>query len=249
VERLKHFVGRGAFDIDGLGAKQIEQFYADGWIATPADIFTLRDRFGSGLQQLKNRDGWGEKSASNLFDAIDEKRTIPLRRLIFGLGIRHVGDANAGLLSSHYGKWTTLETVLTAATIEEGEAWHDLMSIDGVGAVMAKSLITTFQNDAERQSIDKLVAVLNVQDTTQLLASNSPVAGMTVVFTGTLERTSRAEAKARAEALGAKVAGSVSTKTDILVAGAAAGSKAAKAETLGIKVIDEDAWLALIDGR
>ena len=249
VERLKHFVGRGAFDIDGLGAKQIEQFYADGWIATPADIFTLRDRFGFGLQQLKNRDGWGEKSASNLFDAIDEKRTIPLRRLIFGLGIRHVGDANAGLLASHYGKWTTLETALTAAAIEECEAWHDLMSIDGVGAVMAKSLITTFQNDAERQSIDKLVAVLNVQDTTQLLASNSPVAGMTVVFTGTLERTSRAEAKARAEALGAKVAGSVSTKTDILVAGAAAGSKAAKAETLGIKVIDEDAWLALIDGR
>jgi DNA ligase (NAD+) len=246
VEKLKHFVSRAAFDIEGLGAKQIEQFYTDGWIATPADIFTLRARYGDGMQQLKNREGWGEKSAGNLFDAIDEKRAIPLARLIFSLGMRHVGESGAALLANHYTSWAQFEDAMTAATVGEGAAWDDLISIDGVGAVMATSVITTFQQEAERASIDQLVAQLDVQDAAQR-AMDSPVAGKTVVFTGTLEQMTRAEAKARAEALGAKVSGSVSAKTDILVAGPGAGSKAKKAADLGIETMDEASWLALIE--
>ena len=248
VERLKHFVSRGAFDIDGLGAKQVEQFYKDGWIKTPADIFQLRARYGSGMHQLKNREGWGDKSASKLFDAIDDKRVIPLNRLIFGLGIRHVGDTNAKLLAQNYGSWSALETAMTHADIGSGEAWSQLVGIDGVGEVMAGSLVAAFQNTAERQSMDALVAQLDVQDVAAPDTTGSPVAGKTVVFTGTLEKMSRAEAKARAEALGAKVSGSVSAKTDILIAGPGAGSKATKAADLGVQTIDEDAWLALIDG-
>ena len=245
VEKLKHFVSRAAFDIEGLGAKQVEQFYLDGWIATPGDIFTLRDRFGTGMQQLKNRDGWGDKSANNLFDAIDEKREIPLARLIFSLGIRHVGESSAALLANHYTSWDVLEAALTSATVGEGAAWDDLISIDGVGAVMAASLIMTMGQEAERASIDALVAQLNVQDAAAVV-TDSPVAGKTVVFTGTLERMTRAEAKARAESLGAKVSGSVSAKTDILVAGPGAGAKAKKAVDLGVETMDEDTWLDLI---
>ena len=245
VEKLKHFVSRAAFDIEGLGAKQVEQFYTDGWIKTPADIFTLRTRFGTGMQQLKNREGWGEKSATNLFDAIDDKRRISLARLIFSLGIRHVGENSATLLANHYGTWVAFENAMTQATVGSGPEWEDLIAIDGVGAVMATSVITTMQQEAERASIDRLVAELDVQ-AAQAVATDSPVAGKTVVFTGTLERMTRAEAKARAEALGAKVSGSVSAKTDILVAGPGAGSKATKAAELGIETMDEDAWLALI---
>jgi len=248
VERLKHFVSRGAFDIEGLGAKQIEQFYADGWIATPADIFTLRERFGHGLQQLKNREGWGEKSAEKLFQAIDDKRKIPFRRVLFALGIRHVGDASAGLIATHYGTWAAMEAALTSAEIGKGAIWDDLLGVDGVGTIMATSLISAFQNDSERSAIDRLVAALDIEDAVTVAATDSPVAGKTIVFTGTLTKMSRAEAKARAESLGAKVAGSVSAKTDILVAGPGAGSKATKAESLGVLTIDEDGWLALIEG-
>jgi DNA ligase (NAD+) len=245
VERLKHFVSRAAFDIEGLGAKQVEQFHADGWITTPVDIFTLRARYGQGLQQLKNREGWGAKSADNLFAAIDDKRAIALNRLIYALGIRHVGESSAALLANHYGSWAGFATAMQAAHIGQGPAWDALTSIDGVGAVMATSLITTLQNPSEAASIAALVAQLDVQDAPKI-ASDSPVSGLTVVFTGTLEKMTRAEAKARAETLGAKVAGSVSAKTDILVAGPGAGSKAAKAEALGIRTMDEDGWLALI---
>ena len=246
VERLKHFVSRAAFDIEGLGAKQVEAFYEDGWIRTPADIFTLRDRFGSGLQQLKNREGWGAKSAENLFAAIDDKRRIPLNRLIFALGMRHVGEVSASLLANHYHGWAAFEAAMTAAQVGEGPDWAELTAIDGVGDVLATSVVMTFQQERERQAIDALVAHLQVQDVAARAPVDSAVAGKTVVFTGTLERMTRAEAKARAEALGAKVAGSVSAKTDYLVAGPGAGSKATKAADLGVTVIDEDAWLALI---
>lgn len=248
VEKLKHFVARGAFDIEGLGAKQVEQFHADGWIAEPADIFTLRDRYGSGMQQLKNREGWGDKSASNLFDAIDDRRKIALSRLIFGLGIRHVGEAASNLLALHYGTWDAFAAAMDAAADPENDAWGDLTGIDGVGAVMAGSLTATFAQDTERAAIDRLVAQLDVQPTERPDTSGSPVAGKIVVFTGTLEKMTRAEAKARAETLGAKVSGSVSAKTDILVAGPGAGSKAKKATELGITTLDEDGWLALIEG-
>jgi DNA ligase (NAD+) len=246
VERLKHFVSRAAFDIEGLGAKQVEAFYRDGWIREPADIFTLEARYGSGLQQLKNREGWGEKSAANLFAAIADKRRIPLNRLIFALGIRHVGETTAQLLAGRYHSWAAFEAAMTGAEVGNGPDWAQLLSIDGVGEVLATSVVTTFHQPAERRAIDAVVAHLTVEDVEIRAPVDSPVAGKTVVFTGTLEKMTRAEAKARAEALGAKVAGSVSAKTDLVVAGPGAGSKAKEAERLGIQLIDEDAWLALI---
>ncbi len=246
VEKLKHFVSRQAFDIEGLGAKQVEQFYSDGWIAEPADIFLLQERYGQGLQQLKNKEGWGEKSANNLFQAIEDKRSIPLGRVIFALGIRHVGEAASNLLARNYGSWRTFEDAVTAAADLIGPAWDGLLDIDGVGEVMATALVTAFAQENERASIDRLVAQLIIEDADQPDTDGSPVAGKTVVFTGTLEKMTRAEAKARAEALGAKVSGSVSAKTDLLVAGPGAGSKAKKAADLGIETLDEDGWLTLI---
>ncbi len=249
IEKLKHFVSRSAFDIEGLGARQVEMFYRDDLlpIREPADIFTLMDRDQANLSKLANRDGWGEKSANNLFAAIDAKRDIPLARLIFSLGIRHVGESGAALLAANYVTWTDFETQITAARIGEGTEWETLIAIDGVGAVMAASLITAFHQETERASIDRLVAHLNVQDAVARPDhGNSPVVGKTLVFTGTLEKMSRAEAKARAESLGAKVSGSVSARTQLVIAGPGAGSKAKKAVELGIEVIDEATWLDLI---
>jgi len=293
VEKLKHFVSRGAFDIEGLGAKQIEMFFADAAlpIREPADIFTLAARDAASLARLKNRDGWGEKSAQNLFAAIEERRRIPLDRLIFALGIRHVGEVVAADLARHYGNWSAFLAAVDAAgpalarhlaaeaaveaeraaanaegrrarisetrdavwadpPLPEGAraAWMDLVNIDGIGTTVAVSLVTTFHQPAERASIDRLAAHLTVADVAARGAVDSPVAGKTIVFTGTLEKMTRAEAKARAEALGAKVSGSVSKKTDLVVAGPGAGSKATAAAELGIETIDEDAWLALIGG-
>ncbi|MDJ0630339.1 MAG: NAD-dependent DNA ligase LigA [Rhodobacter sp.] len=248
VEKLKHFVGRAAFDIDGLGAKQVEMLYADETLPVrePADIFTLADRDRRNVSKLENRLGWGEKSANNLFEAIEEKRKIPLNRVIFALGIRHVGESAAALLAAHYTTWDAFEGAIAAAEVGAGPEWDDLIAIDGVGAVMAASLVTAFHQEAERASIDRLVAQLDVQDVAPRGNVDSPVAGKTVVFTGTLEKMTRAEAKARAEALGAKVSGSVSARTDLVVAGPGAGSKAKKAADLGVETIDEDTWLDLI---
>ncbi len=245
IERLKHFVSRGAFDIEGLGARQIEMFFKDNLlpIRTPADIFTLAARDRANLAKLENRDGYGKTSATKLFAAIEAKRVIALDRLIFALGIRHVGEAAAGLLARHYGDWALFEANITAATPGTLE-WAGLTAIDGVGAVLATSLTEAFQNPAERAAIDALVAQLSPQPV-EKPKTDSPVAGKTVVFTGTLERMSRAEAKARAEAMGAKVAGSVSAKTDYVVAGPGAGSKAKDAERLGVPMLSEDEWLAL----
>jgi DNA ligase (NAD+) len=247
VERLKHFVGRAAFDIDGLGAKQVEMFYHDPDLAIrePGDIFSLAARDAANAAQLSQRDGWGETSAAKLFAAIEDRRTIALHRVIFSLGIRHVGESASALLASHYGSWAAFEAALSAAEVGEGADWADLISIDGVGEVMAASLVTVFHQSAERALIDRLVEQLSVQNAAPRADVQSPVAGKTVVFTGTLAQMSRAEAKVRAEALGARVAGSVSAKTDLVVAGPGAGSKAKKAAELGIEVIDEDAWLAL----
>jgi DNA ligase (NAD+) len=216
-------------------------------VKTPADIFTLASRDAANpLQKLKNRDGFGEKSTANLFAAIDDKRSIPLARLIFALGIRHVGDSSATLLANHYGSWAAFEGAMTRATVGEGSDWQELIAIDGVGHVLAASVVTTFHQPAERAAIDALVTHLTVQDAVTSVVGDSPVVGKTIVFTGSLERMTRAEAKATAEKLGAKVAGSVSAKTDLLVAGPGAGSKAKEAARLGVQVIDEDGWLALI---
>jgi DNA ligase (NAD+) len=248
VERLKHFVARGAFDIEGLGAKQVEMFFKDTElpVKAPADIFTLARRDeANGLKRLKNRDGFGETSVKKLFAAIEAKRVIGLDRLIFALGIRHVGEAAAGLLARHYSTWEAFEEAIKTAS-PGSQPWAELTAIDGVGAVMAESLVAAFQNEVERAAIDALVAELQPQPVLTRAPVDSPVAGKTVVFTGTLEKMSRAEAKARAEALGAKVSGSVSAKTSLVVAGPGAGSKAKDAEKYGVEVIDEDGWLALI---
>ena len=264
VEKLKHFVSRAAFDIEGLGAKQVETFYTDCWIKEPADIFDLKSKFGSGLQQLKNREGWGEKSAANLFDAIDERRRIGLGRVIFALGIRHVGEVAANDLARHFGSWAQFIDCVDRASQEpaahardararkavlaHSPAWAEITGIDGIGEAVALALTTTLSQGAERASVDRLVAHLDIQAPVARAKADSPVAGKTVVFTCTLEKMTRAEAKARAEALGAKVAGSVSAKTDLLIAGPGAGSKASKAAELGVAIIDEDGWLALING-
>lgn len=248
VEKLKHFVSRAAFDIEGLGAKQVEAFYHDDQLSVtePADIFTLRDRDGRALTKLKNREGWGEKSAANLFDAIDEKRRISLNRVIFALGLRHVGESASNLLANHYTSWQAFESAMIDAGKKEGDAWEELIGIDGVGGVMAASVTDAFAQSQERAAIDRLIAQLDVQEMPKRDTSSSPVAGKTVVFTGTLEKMTRAEAKATAEALGARVSGSVSAKTDLLIAGPGAGSKAKKAADLGIETLDEDGWLDLI---
>jgi DNA ligase (NAD+) len=247
VERLKHFVSRGAFDIEGLGAKQVEMFFADPDLPVkqPADIFTLAQRDADNpFKKLKNRDGFGEKSATNLFAAIEVRRIIPLDRLIFSLAIRHVGEVAAGVIARHYGTWPAFEAAVTSA--EPGNAaWTDLLSADGVGEVLAQSLTDAFHNPAERAAIDALAAQLTILPVQAGSTVASDIAGKTLVFTGTLEKMTRAEAKARAEALGAKVAGSVSAKTDLVIAGPGAGSKAKEAERLGVALIDEDAWIAL----
>ena len=264
VEKLKHFVSRAAFDIEGLGAKQVEMFYRDDLLPVrePADIFTLQRRDAANLAKLANRDGWGQTSAKNLFAAIDDRRAIALNRVIFGLGIRHVGEVAASDLARHFGTWARFaDTVDTAArepaaqaqdakackaALADSPAWAEIVSIDGIGDSVAAALTSAFAQPRERASIDRLIAELDVQEVTARAAADSPVAGKTVVFTGTLEKMTRAEAKARAEALGAKVAGSVSAKTDLLVAGPGAGSKAKKAAELGVETIDEDAWLRLV---
>ncbi|WP_294930542.1 NAD-dependent DNA ligase LigA [uncultured Paracoccus sp.] len=288
VEKLRHFVSRAAFDIEGLGAKVAEELFRDGWIAEPADIFTLQDRYGPGkLTQLRNREGWGEKSALNLFQSIDRRREIALARFLFALGIRHLGEVAAQELAHHFGSWQALRDALDlarpaalalrhaegairaereaadaegrrarlsetrAAALAECDlppqaeaAWSDLIAADGIGPVLAMSLSDALANPQERAAIDRLASHLTILPP-EARATDSALSGMTIVFTGTLERMTRAEAKARAEALGAKVAGSVSAKTDLLVAGPGAGSKARKAAELGVKVMDEDEWLTL----
>lgn len=249
VEKLKHFVSRAAFDIEGLGAKQVEQFFEDGWVKEPADIFSLKDRFGPGqIKALQNKEGWGTTSAQKLFDAIEQKRSIELDRLIFALGIRHVGEAGAALLAQTYTSWAAFEKAMIEAVRQSGPAWEALNAIDGVGPTMAVALVEAFHEPNSRDVIDRLVSVLDVQDVTALGDVESPVSGKTVVFTGTLEKMTRAEAKARATGLGAKVVGSVSAKTDILVAGPGAGSKLEKAKSAGVTVLTEEEWLALING-
>jgi DNA ligase (NAD+) len=242
VEKLKHFVARDAFDIEGLGAKTIEAFFAEGWVREPADIFHLEARHG---EALRSREGWGERSAANLFRGIAERRRVPLNRLIFALGIRHVGETAAKLLARHYGTWPRFREAMEAARDHAGPEWDDLNAVDGVGPTLASSLVDYFHEPANRAAIDRLAAELEIEAVAAPAAGGSPLAGKTIVFTGTLERMTRAEAKARAEALGAKVAGSVSARTDYVVAGPGAGSKEKKARELGLTVLSEEDWLGM----
>ena len=244
-ERLKHFVSRNAFDIEGMGEKQVEAFYDLEWVKTPVDIFSLEARDESRLTSLKNMDGWGEKSVSKLWDAINERRTIGLDRFIYALGIRHVGATTAADLARHYGEAETWLNAMVAAGDEDAAAFEDLKNIDGIGGVVARSLTHYFKEPRNLEQVQALFAVLNVEPV-EFEEIASSVTGQTIVFTGKLELLSRAEAKAQAERLGAKVAGSVSAKTNIVVAGPGAGSKLKKAEELGVKVLTEQEWLDLI---
>lgn len=231
MERLRHFVSRDAFDIEGLGEKQIEAFYRDGIIARPQDIFTLEARDARALKKLKDREGMGETSARNLFAAIAARRTIALNRFIYALGIRHVGETNAKILARHFRAVETLRD----ATEEE------LTAIEGIGPVVAESITDFFGEEHNREVVAALLGEVT-PEAPEAVATDSPVAGKTIVFTGALERMSRDEAKAMAESLGAKVSGSVSKKTDLVVAGPGAGSKLADARKHNVEVIDEDEW-------
>ena len=241
VERLKHFASRNAFDIEGLGDKIIEEFYADGLIAWPHDVFTLEERDRKNLKRLKNREGWGESSVRKLFGAIDARRTIALDRFIFALGIRHVGETTARALARAYGTANHVREQMIAAGSMEGDAWNELNAIDGIGEIVAEAVVQFFGEQHNRDVVDELLKHVTVTEL-EARSTTSPVAGKTVVFTGALERMTREEAKAMAERLGAKVSGSVSKKTDLLVAGPGAGSKLKDAEKYGIEVIDENAW-------
>lgn len=251
VERLRHFVSRNAFDIEGLGEKQVQALFDWQLIREPADIFTLAQRNAASLQRLENREGWGRTSATNLFAAIESRRTIALDRLIFGLGIRHVGETNARRLARHYGAMEALRDAALAATLPAdgapaSEAWLEMTNIEGIGGVVAEAVVDFFHEPHNQKAVAALLEQVQPQPL-EAVATSSPVSGQTVVFTGALERMTRDEAKAMAERLGAKVAGSVSAKTNILVAGPGAGSKLEKARSLGVRVISEDEWFDLVE--
>ncbi len=247
VEKLKHFVSRNALDIEGFGDKQAEAFYVDGLVKNPADIFTLekRDSDKTNLKPLMAREGWGLTSVKKLFAAINERRKADLNRYIFGLGIRHIGEGTAKLLARNYESLEKLSAAAIEAADKTSNAWQDLVNIDGIGETAARSLVDFFGEAHNMEVLDKLL--LEVDPTPmEEVASGSPVSGKIVVFTGSLELFTRDEAKAMAERLGAKVAGSVSKKTDLLVAGPGAGSKLKKAQALEIDITDEQGWLDLI---
>jgi len=249
VERIKHFVSKDAFDIEGLGEKIIEDFYNENILHTPDEIFTLEERnddgdlfshqSGSALH-LESREGWGKKSVEKLFAAINRKKTISLDRFIYALGIRQIGTATSRLIAQNYGSFSAfMNDMINKETFK-------LISIDGIGGAMAKDVVEFFQEEHNLIIIKKLLSFIKVEDFIDNTRNDSPLSGKTVVFTGTLEKMTRSEAKAKAQSLGAKVAGSVSSHTDYVIIGADAGSKANKAKELGVTILSESEFLELI---
>ena len=247
VEYLKYVVSRRVLDIEGLGEKQLAKFYEEGLIKEPADIFTLQARDKTSLTPLRNREGMGELSARNLFEAIETRRDLPLERFIAALGIKHVGDTTAKLLARAYGSERAFHDTMVAAAEGDEVARDSVEHLNQVGPVIAASVISYFAHPYQRGLYERLLEQVRVQDA-EAVASESSVSGKTIVFTGALEKLTRDEAKAQAERLGAKVSGSVSKKTDIVVAGPGAGSKLKTATELGITVMTEDEWLELMGG-
>jgi DNA ligase (NAD+) len=237
VEGLKHFASRNAFDIEGLGEKLIELFFTEGLIRTPADIFTLRSRDGQSKPPLREWEGFGETSARNLFNAIDARRTVPLNRFLFALGIRHVGETNARRLARHFGDWDSLRAGARAE-----DAAEELSGVGGIGPVVGEAIADFFAEPRNEAALDALMKEVTIEPM-EAIAAGHPLAGQTIVFTGSLEKMTRDEAKAVAERLGAKVSGSISAKTNLVVAGPGAGSKLAKARELGVETVDEDEWI------
>ena len=241
VERLKHFVSREAFNIEGLGDKVIDEFYKEGIIKTPYDIFTLEERnkpadlfSASQSLNLENREGWGKKSVSKLFDAINKSKSISLQKFIYALGIRQVGTATAYLIAKHYHTFTAFMSAMVQQDLQL------LVSIDGIGPAMAKDIVEFFKEEHNLSVINDLLSVISIEEFEGIANTTSEIFGKTIVFTGTLTTLTRSEAKSKALAFGAKVAGSVSTNTDYVVAGENAGSKLKKAQELGVKVITEE---------
>jgi DNA ligase (NAD+) len=237
VEGLKHFVSRNAFDIEGLGEKLIELFFTEGLIRTPADIFTLHARDGQGRPPLREWEGFGETSARNLFEAIDARRTVPLNRFLYALGVRHIGETNARRLARHFGDWDSLRAAARAE-----DAAEEISAIGGIGPVVAEAIADFFAEQRNEAALDALVKEVTIEPM-EAIAAGHPLAGQTIVFTGSLEKMTRDEAKAVAERLGARVSGSISAKTNLVVAGPGAGSKLAKARELGVETIDEEEWI------
>ena len=261
IERLKHFVSRNAFDIEGFGSRYIEDFYKEGLIKNPADIFELQkkneqaqipqdDFFSkdeSNFEPLEKREGWGKKSVDNLFNAINSKKqNMELNRFIYSLGIRQVGTATALLIAKNYGAFATWQKEMQIANDKNSEEYQKLISIDSIGEVVAKDIIEFFNETHNQEIIAKLLAHVNVANYIDDTDYSSPITGKTIVFTGTLEKMTRSEAKANALKLGAKVAGSVSTKTDFVIIGANAGSKAKQAKELNITILTETEYLEMI---
>jgi len=243
IEHLRHFVSRRAFDIDGLGEKQIAEFFARGWIKEPADIFTLEARNHS--IRLEEQEGYGDVSVGNLFNAIRARREIALDRFIFALGIRHIGESTARLIAGAYGSWAAFLDGALRLAAGDAAARQELDAIDQIGDAVIDSLAAYFAEEHNRGVVKRLTGQVHIADA-ERAKMQSAVAGKTVVFTGGLETMSRDEAKAMAERLGAKVAGSVSKKTDYVVAGPGAGSKLDKAHAVGVKVLTEQDWFDLV---
>lgn len=241
VERLIHFVSRPAFDIDGLGEKTVQDFYDRGWLHSPADLFRLPAR----EEEIAGLEGWGRVSAHNLARAIEARRRISLDRLIYALGIRRIGEANARLLALHYHDYANWRAQMIAATTIGAEARSELVSIIGIGPAIAEELTEFFAEPRNRAALDELARALTIEPALPVHGAGTALAGKTIVFTGTLETMTRPEAKARAEAMGAKVTDSVSKKTDLVVLGADAGAKARRAAELGVRTIEEAEWRAL----
>jgi len=243
VQTLIHFVSRNAFDIDGLGEKQIEFFFAKEWVQQPADIFTLEQR--NDKLKIEKEEGFGATSVRNLFDAINARRKIALNRVLFALGIRHIGETNATRLARHYGTMEALREAAIAAGNGDADALAEMNNVNGIGKIVAEAVVEFFKEKKNMKALDALLAEIEIEPM-EAVAKDSAVSGKTVVFTGALEQMTRDEAKAMAERLGAKVAGSVSKKTDYVVAGPGAGSKLKDAQKHGVAVLSEDDWFTLI---
>jgi DNA ligase (NAD+) len=245
VERFRHFVSRNAFDIGGLGGKHIENFWQDGLIKTPADIFSLPEK----IKESGKREGWGDQSLENLKNALEERKNIELHRFIFALGIPKIGQTTSRILAKQYVSIHKWRDAMDIAQDHSSESYQDLMNIDGIGSATAGDILDFFAEEQNRTVLDELERILRIHEFIATDEGASPVADKTVVFTGTLETLSRSEAKAKAESLGAKVAGSVSKKTNIVVVGPGAGSKLKKAEDLGVQTMTEQEWIDLVKDK
>ncbi|QQR69997.1 MAG: NAD-dependent DNA ligase LigA [Alphaproteobacteria bacterium] len=248
LEGLRHFVSRDALDIEGLGERSLREFYDKGWLASAADIFRLESRNQNADPPLAKWDGWGEKSAANLFAAIAARLTVPLARFLFALGLPQIGEVTARLLARHFISWARLrQSIERTDDSPDSPSRLELLRIEGIGPIMAEAIIGFFRETHNRAVLDDLESVMTIEDEVPVQApASSPLSGKRLVFTGEMTAMTRPEAKAAAEALGAKVSDSVSAKTDMLIAGESAGSKLTKAQALGVKVLNEEEWLAVL---